>query len=120
MAYQSELLVQIDRGMAKVEKGLNEAGYTPMVSFLTGVLRIVLGKIEILASLYIGAIVLAETKDMDRAVEVILHYSSHGLAKILRGAVEIFPIIGNLTCYGYDKIYRYAYQFEKIHLPGAV
>lgn len=112
MAYHSPFFVSLDQGMAKLERVFNGFGYIPVLSSFTGPIRAAIGKVEIVAALIIGAIVLIVTWRFDRAVDVVLNYALNGVANVIRGWIEFVPIIGNYLCYTYDTIGRMPYTYE--------
>lgn len=110
----NELRVGLDHFMKSVEKALNCPGYIPIVSSFSGALRATMGKIELIASMFIGAYVLLTTGDIDQAIDATVTYAVHGLANIGRGVIECIPLLGNFLCWIYDDENRVAYPFENV------
>lgn len=114
----------LDQALHTFEKVLNFAGYIPIVSTISGSIRIAYGKAEVVGAVAAGALLAIKAlcntdadqraRDMDYAVAVGVNYSIHGLANIGRGFVEAIPII-NLSCLVYDLTgTRIQYPFEAV------
>lgn len=111
---RDELRLGLDHFMKSVEKILNLPGYVPIVSSFSGALRAEMGKVELIASLFIGAYVGFVTGDVDQGIAAVIIYAIHGLTNIGRGVVECIPLLGNFLCWIYDDVSRVAYPFENV------
>ena len=120
------LELKLNNAMAPFEQGLNIAGYIPLVSTVSGVLRHSYGKMEIIAGVAAGALFAivalfnpnaqARQKGLQKAVEVMMTYSLHGIANICRAWIEVVPFLSLVTCLPYDLMgKRFAYPQEN---PG--
>jgi hypothetical protein len=107
-----------------VETGLNYAGYIPLVSSLSGSLRIQYGKIEVIGAIATGALLAGQaffeqngeerSKKLNRAVEVLTTYATHGVANIFRGILEMIPFLSLVVCLPYDLMKnRFIYPQEE-------
>ncbi len=120
---------RLDRALYNVEQGLNTAGYIPLVSTVSGALRANLGKLEIIGSVAAGSLLAIKAlfnptaegrnRELDKAVEIVITYSLHGLANIFRAILEIFPFVSLATCLPYDHLFkqRFSYPTETTPLP---
>ena len=118
MARPDLVMVNADHLMANVEKALNIPGYFPIVSSFTGPFRAAIGKVEIVAALFIGLYVLFTTGNLDWAFNRGVEYAIHGASNIFRGVVEFIPFLGNYLCWAHDKEgqNRHGYTFENVAL----
>lgn len=109
---------------AIVETGLNYAGYVPLVSTLSGAMRINYGKIEVIGAVASAALIAIRAfandsqaeraEQLNLALSVITTYSLHGIANIFRGILEMVPLLSLATCLPYDLLkHRYAYPREE-------
>ena len=113
----------LDQNLASFEKALNVLGYIPIVSSVTGFVRVQYGKFEVVASIAVAAFKfiasLFARSDAQRAqleMESVqaLTYIKHGLANFARGMVEMIPFV-NLIMIAHDRIYdRLRYPTEVI------
>jgi hypothetical protein len=95
-----------------VEKALNVFGYVPLVSNISGSLRVVLGKIQLVASAVLALIALFVGQPV-LAISLLI-CCVNGLPNIFRGFVENIPVIGNIACLCYDILGgRISYLGEK-------
>lgn len=119
----SQIQCQLDKTLGVFEKGLNYAGYVPLVSTFSGELRINYGQIEIIGGIIAGALTAIAAlfnpneeerkQGLNKAVEIIINYSLHGMANIFRGVIEMIPFLSWFTCLPYDLAgHRYTYQYE--------
>lgn len=102
-----------------IDKFFNVLGYIPIVSTVSGGIRVgVYSALQGLAALVclmvtlLIALILFLAKQGERQ-RTYLAYARASAFHILdgrlnagRGIVELFPIIGNLLCYGYDKMVK--------------
>lgn len=113
----------LDRTLSTLEHGFNIAGYIPILSSGSGVLRAVLGKIEVIGAIAVAALIAvkalfnpdayARDAEIKKAVEVLVTYSLHGVANIFRGIIEIVPLLSLATCLPYDiSGNRFTYPLE--------
>lgn len=119
----------LDNTFGHFEQGLNIAGYIPLVSSLSGGLRFEYGKLEIIGALAAAAIMcinaLFNSDASEKAVllnkagEVVIKYSLHGVANMVRGLFEIVPFVSLVTCLPYDLMgSRFAYIRESSNYPN--
>lgn len=97
---------QMNQLLTSFEKGLNVVGYVPIVSTISGSVRLAYGKLEaIVAIAAIAFHFMAGLIGIEGSAEKLraaVPYVLHGFANMGRGLVEILPFI-NLTCYLYDQ-----------------
>ena len=110
-------LVDLDR--SRSEKTLNLLGYIPAFSSCTGAYRILDGVIGVVFSLA-KAILLAIPDSIFRDSQLPsrsykhLTYVGHNTCNILRGVVELVPVLGNIATFTYDGLIgRVSYDVEK-------
>ncbi len=116
----SNLQHTFENALAATERTLNLFGYVPFVSTVSGGLRIIYGKVEIITGLALSAIGIVgalckqgsdRKSAMDQA-DSFFKYSIHGLANVARGLVESVPFV-NLVCFFWDQANeRMAYPSE--------
>ncbi len=110
-----------------VETGLNYAGYIPLVSTLSGAIRINYGKIEVIGAIASAALIAIRAfandsqteraEQLNLALQVITAYSLHGIANIFRGILEMVPFLSLVTCLPYDLLkHRFSYPREDAQL----
>jgi hypothetical protein len=100
--------VVLDASLKCFEKTLNVFGYIPIISTISGSIRAVYGKVELISGLGIAAIS-SLSCSYNRNVDHGLELAVHGLANICRAAVEIIPFV-NWLCIPYDLANRFEYQ----------
>lgn len=107
----------LDNACAKVEHVLNKVGWIPYVSWVSGCIRVAIGKIMFVAGFILAAIkrfqgLAKNNPALTEESRQYVGYAMHGFANICRGLVEMFPFI-NLICLIYDAfIGRFAYSQE--------
>ncbi len=123
-SYMHPMQQTLDQALHTIEQVLNVAGYLPLVSMISGSIRIAYGKIEVIGAVAAGALLALKgfansdpeqrSKEVDYGVAVIVNYSIHGLINIGRAFVEAIPLI-NLSCLVYDLAGgRIQYPFEAV------
>ena len=115
----SNLLVKIDPFLGRLETTLNRCGWIPIVNFISAPLRMLVGKIEVIVSLFLAFFsFLQAAVKQDRYLllrtQHILSYSLHGLSNMVRAAVEIVPFSFYLTLLHDTYIGRFNYQYETL------
>jgi hypothetical protein len=114
----------LDQGFSKLEGGLNQVGYIPVASTISGAARICYGKYMLVAAVAVSffialSAVAAQDKSrrLGQAVDFAFEYGVHGVGNIIRGSVEFIPLV-NLTCLIYDKVVgiRMNYRYETVPL----
>jgi hypothetical protein len=120
-----QIQINLNKTLNAFEKGLNIAGYIPVVSTFSGSFRASYGKLEVIAAVAAAALMAVRAlflnaedrnQELKKAVEVLVHYSLHGLANIMRAALEIFPFVSLVTCLPYDllgKRFSYPVQLDQ-------
>ena len=102
-------------------KIFNILGYIPIVSSISGAFRCLLGKFEILGGLIFGtakALVGILTSN-ERAKQAhfseagfLFSYILHGFLNILRGLVEMIPLLGLILCLPYDRLFLVRFRYR--------
>lgn len=114
-------LLQADQFLSNVESALNRSGWIPIVNFISAPIRMLVGKIEVLASVLFAAITFVQAvlkRDrylLSKTVD-ILTYSLHGLANMVRAAVEIVPLSFFATLFYDAMIGRCNYRYETMEV----
>jgi len=99
----------IYRNLEEAERALNICGWIPVVSLLTGNLRVTAGAVEAAAG---AAISVAAAAGRDRELcGHGLNLLFHGGMNIVRGNVEMCPI-GHFLCFCYD-LSGARYEYER-------
>jgi hypothetical protein len=118
-----QIQINLNKVLNSFEEGLNIAGYFPIVSTFSGSLRSTYGELEIIGAVAVAALIAVRAlflinasdrnHELRKAVEVLITYSLHGLANIIRGTIEKFPFVSLVTCLPYDLSgHRFAYPIE--------
>lgn len=102
--------VKLDITLTTFETGLNYAGYVPIVSSFSAVVRAEYGKIEIICGIAAAVFfavraLLAEGAQKEflwKRSEDSLEYVAHGFANIIRAVFECVPFVSLVTCLPYD------------------
>ena len=105
--------------LKSTEKGLNQAGYFPGVSTLSGCCRILLGVVQVVGavafSIFKTVALLMKGASFKNTMRNVfsypIMYGGHGLANIVRGSFEAVPFV-NLLFIKYDKYFRICYPYE--------
>ena len=113
----------LDQGFAKLESGLNSIGYIPVVSTISGAGRFCYGKYQLIAAIACGVFIAFsscvaadKSRRLGEAVDIVWEYGVHGVGNMIRGSVEILPLV-NLLCIAYDRTgMRMNYRFEHLSL----
>ena len=111
------------------EQKLNIAGYFPIVSTISGGIRICFGKLELIGAIVTSAFmaikalfnpdVAERRQELDKAGHVFVKYAMHGGANILRGSLEMILFLSLVTCLPYDlRGNRFAYVRQSSDRPG--
>ena len=104
----------LDCTFRNLETTFNKFGYFPIVSTVSGSIRILGGKVEVITGLALSAIaILRIFQNKDNRTRQIHHGAElalHGGANILRGMVESIPFFGNAGCLIYDDSNRFEYS----------
>lgn len=125
IAYMRPTQEAVERVLYAIEQGLNVAGYIPVVSNISGPIRIAFGLTEMIGGLAAGIFMTAKGlltgKDRQEKLNHVkyttdfIHLPSfcHGMTNIGRGIIEQVPVLGNLSTFLYDRLgYRLPYVFE--------
>lgn len=97
----SHITASLERSFAVTERALNSCGYVPVLSTLTGALRLVAGLVQTaVASTFSFLLLLAKRPLLSTRYGFI---ATHGLANVCRGFVEMVPLLGNMFCYTHDR-----------------
>ena len=118
-----QIQINLNKTLNSFEGGLNIAGYVPIVSTFSGALRANYGKLEVIGAIVAGALIavralfLVNASDQDRelkrAIDVFTCYALHGVANIIRGVLEVIPLVSLVTCLPYDLSgKRFAYPVD--------
>ncbi len=107
-----EIEDSLDNWLEKIEPGLNIAGYFPVISSVSGPLRMVLGQCEIIGGLAAAAFMAIAAlfnpnarerqHQLNKALEIAVKYTLHGGANLFRGGIEMIPFASLVTCLPYD------------------
>ncbi len=125
----NEIEGSLDFSLDKFEHGLNVAGYIPLVSSVSGGIRAIMGKIEVIGALATAAFIAVAAlfnpdaaqrhAQLSKSAEIAVKYSLNGVANIFRGALEIVPFLSLLTCLPYDLMgNRVSYMRDNSSNPG--
>ena len=103
---------QLNTDLNTLEKGLDIAGYIPFVSTISGAIRAIVGKIQLIAAGIFAAPYLIFYLTNERSSKIptrIEHcrdfskkHFENGLANLYRGLVESVPFWGNAATFSYD------------------
>jgi hypothetical protein len=108
-----EIEDSLDNWLEKIEQPvLNIAGYIPVISQVSGPLRMALGQCEIIAGLAAAAFMAIAAlfnpnaqerqHQLNKALEIAVKYTLHGGANLFRGSIELVPFFSLVTCLPYD------------------
>lgn len=78
------------------EDAFNWMGYFPPISSVSGVIRILIGVVEIVVSA-IFALFCCQADELKSIVD--------GMGHVVRGTIETIPILGNLVLIIYDHVF---------------
>ncbi|HSX11399.1 MAG TPA: hypothetical protein VLF94_06780 [Chlamydiales bacterium] len=95
---------QLDQALTPFEKTLNTIGYIPIASMLSGTVRAVYAKVEVIVALALTAfhfIASCFSAGHGEKAARALSYVLHGVANFGRAVVEVIPFV-NLSCILYD------------------
>ncbi|MEI6242245.1 MAG: hypothetical protein WCP39_02440 [Chlamydiota bacterium] len=106
-----------DKLIRDVERTLDCFGLIPIVSLVSGSLRILMGQVQAVAWGVIGMLALmCSMVQPDFHLENVaiqsFHYAVHGVGNVLRGFVEGCFLVGNITCLFYTLVFRLRYPSE--------
>jgi hypothetical protein len=115
--------LKLNDALASFEKGLNLAGYIPVVSMISGTLRSTYGKTLIITGVAGGALLaivalfdrnaVGRQKGLEKAMKFLVTCSVHGIANIGRSRIERVPFLSLVTCLPYDLLgIRFVYPKE--------
>ena len=79
-----------------LEGALNFTGYIPALSTVTGLIRMLIGTVEMVAGVFFTFILCSQCGSLSTLV--------NGTKNIIRGTIETIPIIGNVMMIAYDCI----------------
>ncbi len=102
---------------AHTELDFNKNGYIPIFSSVTGGMRIINGMVHVIIG--ISKIIFAVQTDIFRNFNYRnkifkgFYFTAHGISNILRGAIELIPVVGNIAMIIYDIVMpRFKYDLE--------
>ena len=107
----------LDFHLTRIELSLNALGYIPLISTLSGCMRAVFGKIEIITAIGLAALkfltdVMHGREPNWKDIAHFLHYALHGVANIARAYVEIIPFVNLLMLVRDATLPRLGYSGE--------
>lgn len=79
---------------------LNTLGYIPLVSNVSGAVRLIYGKVQIIGA--IAGAIFAIISASNPILSLASYFIISGCLHIVRGCVEQVPVVGNLACFIYD------------------
>lgn len=101
-----------DDAMTQFENAMNVAGYVPILSTISGGLRMTYGNIEVVGAIVAAAFLAIQalfTSDssaksdlFNQSGKVLVKYSLHGFANCIRSVFESVPFLSLVTCLPYD------------------
>ena len=96
-----------DRTLAMAEKAFNVLGWIPLISSISGPIRMTAGRIEAIAFSILSSATLlvaniTENKELFKEADRLSTYIWHGMANFCRGAIETVPLLGNFLTISYD------------------
>ncbi len=99
------------------ELELNRVSYIPIVSTYTGIGRVILGLNLTISGIAKGvfAVLTDNFRNGEYSMRTLKGFSfvPHGIANILRGALEVIPVVSNITMKIYDSVIpRFKYDLE--------
>ncbi|MCH9631504.1 MAG: hypothetical protein S4CHLAM37_15270 [Chlamydiia bacterium] len=110
---------QKEQDLVSMEKVFNIMGYIPVCSSASGPVRSLFGTIQTIVALVKIPFTLLfdlfreNPKGYGNRTLRNCHYAAHGLGNIVRGFVEIVPLLGNITTIFYDTLgLRISYSVE--------
>jgi hypothetical protein len=83
-----------------IDLALNTFGYIPIISNLSGAVRLLYGKVQIIGA--IAGTIFAIISVSNPVLSLASYFFVSGCMHIIRGCVEQIPIIGNWACFIYD------------------
>jgi hypothetical protein len=97
--------MNINECLNNLDQSLNSAGEIPVLSTITGSLRITLGLAETISNIALSLLALFPLvfQNNKRMIGECANHSVHGIINIIRGAIEALPIIGNVIMYAYNR-----------------
>lgn len=124
-----QIQTDLNKTLNSFEKWLNIAGYVPIASSFSGSLRASYGQLEVIGAIAVAALIavkalfMVSPSDRDRefkkATEILVDYSLHGVANMIRGSIEAFPFASWVTCLPYDLAgHRFAYRVSEQGATG--
>jgi hypothetical protein len=103
---------QLNENLRTFEKGLDIAGYIPFVSTVSGAIRAIAGKIQLIASGIFAAPYLIFYLTNERSAKIPARiercrdfskkHFENGMANFYRGFIETIPFWGNAATFSYD------------------
>jgi hypothetical protein len=88
--------VNINQNLNNMDRTLNQAGVIPIVSTVTGAFRVAAGIVETVVGIAMGIFgVLGAIFKDDGLLKQSSDHALNGLMNVLRGSVEIVPVVGN-------------------------
>ncbi|MEI6242148.1 MAG: hypothetical protein WCP39_01945 [Chlamydiota bacterium] len=105
---------EVEGTIIYVEKVLNIFGYIPIVSSISGPIRAIMGKIQVIACAVLAVLAFLTGREA-MAWRCVICFV-HGVANYFRGNIETIPVIGNIACLVYDVLGRFSYSGEKTSL----
>lgn len=112
---------QLEKTLARGEESLNLIGYIPVISSMSAAVRALGGKLQALIGFGFAVYsLIAGLKSSRGKIRHFLNFSAslshflHGLANMLRAAIEAVPFLSLVTCLPYDRFFhkRFKYALE--------
>ena len=113
-----DFFVATDQMMAKTEGVLNKLGWIPFVGCITGSLRFTIGKIMVLAGVFMAAFkalqgLFSGDSFYYKEAQQYAGYALHGFMNTGRATIEAIPFVNTIVLVAYDRLVgRFSYGFE--------
>lgn len=104
--------------LAKSETALNLIGYIPVISSMSGLVRMVGGKIQALIGFFVAAFSLFtafKSVNKFRALLIFrigLEHLLHGICNLIRGSIETVPLLSLVLCLPYDHLLKKRFKYS--------
>lgn len=104
--------------LGKTEHAFNVLGWVPVLSSASGAIRIIAGKVQLVAALALAFFqkisgLIFQKKSYIELSNHSFDYVKHGIANICRGYLETIPLIGNVSLFVYDLLPDSRMKYEE-------
>ena len=123
-----DFFVATDQMMARTEGVFNKFGWIPFAGCVTGSLRFTIGKIMVLAGIFMAAFkglegLFSGNSFHYKEAKQFAGYALHGFMNQARAVIEWIPFVNTVVLVSYDRLigrFSYGFENERFQRPALI